>query len=74
MTKRLLVAMAVALLGPLGAVSTAHADTNDNKFLAEMKTEGITDHISASTRSRPVIASAKNLTAARQPRRWLMTC
>jgi hypothetical protein len=48
MTKRLLVAMvAVALLGPLGAVSTAHADTNDNKFLAEMKTEGITDHISA---------------------------
>ena len=47
MTKRLIVAMAVALLGPLGAVSTAHADTNDNKFLAEMKTEGITDHISA---------------------------
>lgn len=47
MTKRLLVAMAVALLGPLGAASTAHADTSDNKFLAEMKTEGITDHISA---------------------------
>jgi hypothetical protein len=46
MTKRLLVAMAFALLGPLGAVSTAHADTNDNKFLAALKTEGITDHLS----------------------------
>ncbi|MGA9678735.1 MAG: DUF732 domain-containing protein, partial [Mycobacterium sp.] len=46
MTKRLLIAMAVALLGPLGAVSTAHADTKDNKFLAAMKSEGITDHVS----------------------------
>jgi hypothetical protein len=45
MTIRLLVAMVVALLG-LGAASTAHADTNDNKFLAEMKSEGITDHVS----------------------------
>jgi hypothetical protein len=46
MTKRLLIAMAFALLSPLGAVSTAHADTNDNKFLAAMKSEGITDHVS----------------------------
>ena len=38
--------MAFALLGPLGTVSTAHADTNDNKFLAALKTEGITDHLS----------------------------
>ena len=45
MTIRLLLAMVVALLG-LGAASTAHADTNDNKFLAEMKSEGITDHVS----------------------------
>jgi hypothetical protein len=34
MTKRLFVAIAVAFVGPLGAVSTAHADSNDNKFLA----------------------------------------
>jgi hypothetical protein len=38
--------MVVAFFGPLGAVSTAHADTNDNKFLAALKSEGITDHIS----------------------------
>jgi hypothetical protein len=43
---RLVVAMAVALLGPLGAASTAHADTNDNNFLALLKSEGINDHIS----------------------------
>jgi Protein of unknown function (DUF732) len=48
MTIRLLLASVIVLLGPLGAVSTAHADTNDNKFLASLKTEGITDHVSAS--------------------------
>jgi hypothetical protein len=46
MVTRLLVVMAVALLGPLGAVSTAHADTNDDKFLSILKAEGITDHVS----------------------------
>ncbi len=46
MFTRLLVAVAVALIGPLGAVSTAHADTADNNFLAMLKSEGITDHIS----------------------------
>jgi hypothetical protein len=48
MVTRLLVAAAVALIGPLGAVQTAHADTNDNKFIAMMNSEGITDHISPS--------------------------
>jgi Protein of unknown function (DUF732) len=46
MNKRLFVAVAAALIGPLGAVSTAHADTNDNKFLSALKSEGITDHVS----------------------------
>ncbi len=46
MVIRLLVAMAVALLGPLGAVSTAHADTKDDQFLALLKSAGITDHVS----------------------------
>jgi Protein of unknown function (DUF732) len=46
MVTRLLIVMAVALLGPLGAVSTARADSSDNKFLAILKKEGITDHIS----------------------------
>lgn len=46
MAIRLLVAMVVALLGSLGAVSTAHADTNDDKFLKALKSEGITDHVS----------------------------
>ena len=47
MTKRLFIAIAIAFVGPLGAVSTAHADSNDNKFLTAMKSEGITDHVSA---------------------------
>ena len=47
MVTRLLVAAAVALIGPLGAVSTAHADTNDTKFIALLNSEGITDHVSA---------------------------
>jgi Protein of unknown function (DUF732) len=34
------------LLGQLGAAATAHADTNDGKFLAVLKSEGITDHVS----------------------------
>lgn len=46
MVTRLLVAAAVALLGPLGAVTTAHADTNDSRFLRILQNEGITDHIS----------------------------
>ena len=46
MTKRLFIAIAVGLLGPMAAVSTAHANTADNKFLADMKSEGITDHVS----------------------------
>jgi Protein of unknown function (DUF732) len=40
--------MTAALLGPLGSVATAYADNNDDKFLAMLKSEGITDHISAS--------------------------
>ena len=50
MVKRFLFVASVglALFAPLGAVSTAHADTADNKFLAELKTEGITDHVSPS--------------------------
>lgn len=46
MVTRLLVAAAIALLGPLGAVSTARADTNDDKFLSILKSQGITDHVS----------------------------
>jgi hypothetical protein len=47
MVTRLLIVMAVALLGPLGAVSTARADSNDDKFLSMLKKEGITDHVSS---------------------------
>jgi hypothetical protein len=42
-----LLAMVLALLGPLGAFSTAHADTNDDAFLALLRSEGITDHVSS---------------------------
>lgn len=46
MSIRFVVAIAAAALGPLVAVSTAHADTNESKFLAAMQSEGIIDHIS----------------------------
>ncbi len=46
MVRRLLIAVVVALLGPLAAVSTAHADATDDQFLATLRSEGITDHIS----------------------------
>ena len=46
MVTRLLVAATLGLLGPLGAVATAHADNNDAKFIALMNSEGITDHVS----------------------------
>jgi hypothetical protein len=48
MIGRLLVVTSFALFGPLAAASTAQADTGDNIFLADLKTEGITDHVSAS--------------------------
>jgi hypothetical protein len=45
MIKRVLVT-AVALLAPLGAAGIARADTTDNQFLAALRSEGITDHVS----------------------------
>ncbi|OBF21123.1 DUF732 domain-containing protein [Mycobacterium kubicae] len=39
-------AVLVAVLGPL-AVGTAHADGTDDKFLADLRAEGITDHLSS---------------------------
>jgi hypothetical protein len=37
----------LAVVGAVGTAATAHADTNDNKFLTELKSEGITDHVSS---------------------------
>lgn len=48
MRPRLLVA-AIALLSPAAALGTAvaaHADTMDNKFIAILQSEGISDHVS----------------------------
>lgn len=48
MIARTLIA-AIALLGPPAAVAcaaTAHADATDNKFIALLQNEGISDHIS----------------------------
>jgi hypothetical protein len=47
MITRLIVAMASALIGVLASVSTAHADATDDKFLASLRNEGITDHVSS---------------------------
>ena len=47
MASRLIVATVVALIGLLAAGPTAHADPIDDKFLATLKSEGITDHVSS---------------------------
>jgi hypothetical protein len=39
--------MAVALISLLASVPTAHADSIDDKFLASLRNEGITDHVSS---------------------------
>lgn len=41
-----LLAVATALLGLLGIVATAHADSTDDQFLAELQAEGVTEHVS----------------------------
>jgi hypothetical protein len=46
MARRAIVAMALALSGLLASASTAHADPTDDKFLASLQSEGITDHVS----------------------------
>ena len=46
MVTRLLIATGVASIGLLAAVATAYADTTDDKFLASLKSEGISDQIS----------------------------
>ncbi len=46
MVTRLLLAVGVALVGLLGAVSTAHADTTDDNFVAKLKSQGIVDNTS----------------------------
>ena len=47
MATRLIVATAVALIGLLVAGPTAYADPIDDKFLATLRSEGITDHVSS---------------------------
>jgi hypothetical protein len=47
MVTRLTVAMAVAFVGLMASVPTAHADSTDDKFLAALKAQGISDHTSS---------------------------
>lgn len=44
-SRLVLAALPLALLGTLG-VATAHADSADDKFLAQLRAEGIADHVS----------------------------
>jgi Protein of unknown function (DUF732) len=46
MVIRLLAVVAALFIGPMGAIATAQADTNDDKFVNMIKGEGITDHVS----------------------------
>jgi Protein of unknown function (DUF732) len=43
---KMLIAAASVTAAIGSAVTVAHADTNDGKFLAALKSEGITDHVS----------------------------
>ncbi|OBJ56374.1 DUF732 domain-containing protein [Mycobacterium sp. 1423905.2] len=68
MSKRLIAAVAIGVLGPLGAVSTAHADANDAKFLAALRSEGITDHIPADYAIQAAHAICQNLESGKSPK------
>jgi hypothetical protein len=46
MVTRLLLVIGVAFVGLVAAVPTAHAETPDEKFLAKLKSQDITDQIS----------------------------
>lgn len=46
MVTRLTVALAVALIGLMASTSTARADATDDKFLAALRSQGISDHTS----------------------------
>ena len=48
MITRLLLAMGVAFVGLLAAVSTAHADATDDNFVAKLQSQGIDDNQSSS--------------------------
>jgi hypothetical protein len=47
MVTRLLLVVGTALVALLAAVSTAHADATDEKFLAKLKSQGIADNLSS---------------------------
>jgi Protein of unknown function (DUF732) len=66
MVIRILVTVA-ALLTPFTAISTAHADTTDNKFLALLKSEGISDHISPDHAIQAAHEVCQQLDAGKSP-------
>lgn len=68
MTKRVLAAIAIGLFGPLAAVSTAHADGTDAKFLSSLRSEGITDHFPDSYAIEAAHAVCENLDSGKSPK------
>ncbi|BBZ37767.1 DUF732 domain-containing protein [Mycobacterium conspicuum] len=67
MVTRLLVAVTVALIGPLAAVQAAHADTNDSKFLSLLNSEGITDHVAPAHAIEAAHSVCAELEAGKKP-------
>jgi hypothetical protein len=67
MVTRVLAAAAIALIGPLAAVQTAHADTNDSKFIALLQSEGITDHVSPAHAIEAAHSVCSELDAGKKP-------
>jgi len=65
------VAALIAAAGATGAIGlaapAAHADTNDGKFLAAMKSEGITDHVSPQHAIEAAHAVCQKLDAGQTP-------
>lgn len=68
MRKRLLIAVAFGLLGPLASVSAAHADANDAKFLSTLRSEGITDHVPDDYAIQAAHAVCDNLDSGKSPK------
>ncbi|QLL07008.1 DUF732 domain-containing protein [Mycobacterium vicinigordonae] len=68
MTNRVIAAVAIGILGSFGPVSTAHADTNDAKFISALRSEGITEQIPADYAIEAAHTVCENLDTGKSPK------
>lgn len=61
-------AAAIALVGSLATIPTAHADTNDAKFISTLQSEGITEHFPATYAIEAAHVVCQNLDSGKSPK------